>query len=317
MDNLTHTLVGAALGQAGLKRRTGLAMPALMIGANLPDLDVLGLPFGENLAWRRGWTHGPLALLILPALLAAALMAFDRWQARRGVRPPARDPVRPGQLMLISYLAALTHPLLDLMNNYGIRLLMPFSERWFYGDVLFIVDLWIILALAGGLWLSRGGRTRPAVAALLAVILYTGAMAFGGRAAEAYAARDFAKLDLGEPRQIMAGPVPITPFRRALIIRMDDGYWFGDLRWRPAPHFTLDPVFMPSHMDDPAVSAAARKDKAAADFLYWSRFPFASVQRSAGGAAVTLGDARFADAIGGRSFAVTTPLSADEAGPAP
>ena len=39
MDNLTHSLIGAALGQAGLKRKTGLAMPALIIAANLPDID--------------------------------------------------------------------------------------------------------------------------------------------------------------------------------------------------------------------------------------------------------------------------------------
>ena len=37
MDNLTHSLVGALIGQAGLKRKTGLAMPALIVGANLPD----------------------------------------------------------------------------------------------------------------------------------------------------------------------------------------------------------------------------------------------------------------------------------------
>lgn len=61
MDNLAHTLVGAALGYAGLKSRTGLGMATLMISANLPDIDVLGIPFGETLAWRRGWTHGPIS----------------------------------------------------------------------------------------------------------------------------------------------------------------------------------------------------------------------------------------------------------------
>jgi len=34
MDNLTHSLVGAVLGQAGLKRTTGLAMPALDCGGD-------------------------------------------------------------------------------------------------------------------------------------------------------------------------------------------------------------------------------------------------------------------------------------------
>ena len=43
------------MGEAGLKKKTGLGMAALIIGANLPDIDVLGLLVNENLAWRRGW----------------------------------------------------------------------------------------------------------------------------------------------------------------------------------------------------------------------------------------------------------------------
>jgi len=41
------------------------------------------------------------------------------------------------------------------MNTYGIRLLMPFDERWFYGDTLFIIDPWIWLVLAAGVLLAR------------------------------------------------------------------------------------------------------------------------------------------------------------------
>jgi len=32
------------------------------------------------------------------------------------------------------------HPTLDWLNTYGMRWLMPFSGRWFYGDAVFIVD---------------------------------------------------------------------------------------------------------------------------------------------------------------------------------
>ena len=32
---------------------------------------------------------------------------------------------------------------------------MPFSSRWFYGDTLFIVDPWVWLALALGVYFSR------------------------------------------------------------------------------------------------------------------------------------------------------------------
>ena len=40
MDNLCHALVGAALGKAGLARRTTLGMSTLVIANNLPDIDV-------------------------------------------------------------------------------------------------------------------------------------------------------------------------------------------------------------------------------------------------------------------------------------
>ena len=65
------------------------------------------------------------------------------------------------------------------MNNYGIRLLEPFSPRWFYGDTLFIIDavLWTVLPL--GIWLSRRreaagreGWQRPAQAVLAFALVY-------------------------------------------------------------------------------------------------------------------------------------------------
>ncbi|WP_427967459.1 metal-dependent hydrolase [Altererythrobacter sp.] len=52
MDNITHSLVGALIGQAGLKKKTGLAMPALVIGANLPDVDARNLPASDSLSDR-------------------------------------------------------------------------------------------------------------------------------------------------------------------------------------------------------------------------------------------------------------------------
>ena len=69
MDNLCHTLIGAALGDAGLKRRTRFGSATLMIASNLPDLDVLVFATGTpSVAFRRGWTHGILADALLPPL---------------------------------------------------------------------------------------------------------------------------------------------------------------------------------------------------------------------------------------------------------
>jgi inner membrane protein len=300
LDNLAHTLAGAALGEAGLKKTTGLGMAALLIAANLPDVDALGILFGENLAWRRGWTHGPVAMLVLPPLLVGALVLFDRWQDRRGKRPAERAPLHIGWLFALVYIGWASHPLLDLMNTYGIRLLMPFSERWFYGDTLFIIDVWLWTALALGVWLSRRRRRsgsahpgRPALASLVAIALYTTAMGASSLAAERMTREAAEARGHGPIRTVVASPVPVNPFRREVVFATDHAYGFGVLRWTPLPRLELEPGLTERNMDDPAV-AEARRVKAIADFLYWSRLPFAKVERRPDATIVTIGDARYA-----------------------
>jgi inner membrane protein len=299
VDNLAHALAGAALGRAGLKKQTGLATATLVIAANLPDVDAISGVFERSLAWRRGWTHGPIGLAVLPIVLVLAMLLFDRWQARRGTRPRARQPVRPGWLLALAYIGILSHPLLDLLNTYGVRLLMPFSERWFYGDALFIIDVWLWIALALGVYLSRRRErrgelwtARPAVAAIVAVAVYAGAMVASGVAAERYVTREIVARGM-RPVAVLASPVPINPFRRRIVFDTGAAFGFGDLRWTPAPHLTLEGDLIPTNMAHPAIAAAAARERRVSDFLYWSRFPFAEVRLGVEGAQVTIGDARY------------------------
>jgi inner membrane protein len=162
VDPVTHSLTGAALARAGLARATPLAAATLVLGANAPDIDALVYASdgaAAALACRRGLTHGPLALLLLPLLVAAVILLYDRWWRRR--RSASADAARAGPVLGLAFLGVLTHPALDWLNTYGIRLLMPFSDRWFYGDALFIIDPWVWLALAAPLLAfttSRRGR---------------------------------------------------------------------------------------------------------------------------------------------------------------
>ena len=154
MEPLAHTLAGACLAETGLKRVTPLAAGTLLIAANLPDLDGACYLHGADAAFgfRRGLTHGVAAWLILPVVLTALVLAYDRFVRRR--RHDHADPARPWPLFWLSLLGVLSHPFLDWLNSYGIRLLMPFSDRWFYGDALFIVDPWLWLLFGSAVMLA-------------------------------------------------------------------------------------------------------------------------------------------------------------------
>jgi len=302
MDNLTHSMIGAALGQAGLKRKTGLAMPALIIGANLPDLDAGCVVYGiESLAMRRGLTHGPIALAVLPLLLAGALWWFDRWQTGRGKRPDRRPAVHFGWLAALCYLGTLSHPLFDWFNSYGIRLLEPFSSRWFYGDTLFIIDIWIWIALGVSLWRSRlweragkGNWTLPAQIGLVALTLYVGANIAISRASAAAVHAFDPQIKLA-----VSNPVPFAFWRREVLWRSGDGY-YGTITCDFAACQRYPRVIRKTGMDDPRIAAWAKGDPAAEAFLFWSRMPVAEP----GQKGILLKDQRFMDSPARGNFTV-------------
>ena len=86
MDPICHTLVGAALAESGLKKRTALGTATLLIGANLPDMDMLSLLWGSETAlwFRRGVTHGLFAVALLPFALMGLMMVHTRLFRVRG-----------------------------------------------------------------------------------------------------------------------------------------------------------------------------------------------------------------------------------------
>ena len=321
MDNLTHSLTGALIGQAGLKRKTGLAMPALIIGANLPDIDAtcfLWLDGAEHLAFRRGITHGPIAWVVLPLILAGILWWFDRWQDGRRRRPDARLPVHFGWLYALSLLACLTHPALDWLNVYGIRLLEPFSSRWFYGDVLFIIDVWLWLGMGLALWLSlrreRRGKTwrAPAIAGLAVALIYIGWNWVETQGvAIAYAINDkalpAAENGIGPRPEIpadvfIAAPVPFKPRSREIIVGERNNWFFAPAGTVPGAR-NVRPITQ-NRCRWPDMESLRRTNSSLDAFLFWSRAPFA--ERAEEGS-VLIRDARFYDPRARERFTVALP----------
>ncbi len=149
MENLTHSLTGVMLSRAGLSKLCPRATLLLVICSNFPDADSLTTLLGSvaYLDYHRHLTH---ALVMVP-LMTLVPVLFVRWLERGKAFPWM-------MAMLVGMVGTLTHIGMDLWNNYGVRLLLPFSGEWFGMDAVMVVDIWILLVLGIALaapWLSR------------------------------------------------------------------------------------------------------------------------------------------------------------------
>ncbi|MDT7540999.1 MAG: inner membrane protein [Acidobacteriota bacterium] len=171
MDNLAHTLVGLVVAKAGPERASPYATTVCIIAANAPDADILATIKGRwfYLENHRGITHsivGVVALaVIIPLVFYTAEKLIARW---RNTQPR----IRLRGLMLASLVASATHPILDWTNNYGVRPFLPWSGKWYYGDLAFIVDPWLWLVVGGAAFLATATtRWRNVLWSALALIL--------------------------------------------------------------------------------------------------------------------------------------------------
>ncbi|MEX2181926.1 MAG: metal-dependent hydrolase [Gemmatimonadaceae bacterium] len=317
MDPITHTMAGAAMGRAGLDRRTPLAGVTLMLAANAPDIDIFSLWLGTyaSLAFRRGWTHGPLALVVLAVALTGLVLGWDRLVRRR--RDPSLAPVDARWTFILATAGVVSHPLLDLLNTYGIRLLMPFSGRWFYADAVFIIDPWIWLMLGAALILARRGavlRTVQRVAGLAVayVLVLLGLSAVGERMALSAAGSQ----GIGDVLEVLYQPSPTNPFAAQLIAVTADGYHVGALSWLAADRIRFEgEVIRRGDWADPRIARAVVHPDVR-NYLVWSRYPWARIETTAAGvpATVVFGDARFpsggmSGGLGGVRVSDSPPLS--------
>lgn len=104
-----------------------------MLAANAPDLDAFSFLGGAEtyIRWHRHITHSLVALPLI-ALIAVVL-----------VRLIGRKPVKWLPAWGVAMVAVASHLILDLTNIYGVRLLLPFSGRWFHWDITPVIDPWI------------------------------------------------------------------------------------------------------------------------------------------------------------------------------
>ena len=275
MDNLCHTLVGAAIGEAGLKSRTRFGNPALMIASNLPDIDVLVFATGTPaVSFRSGWTHGVLAQALLPLAFVACLLLWDRWRpstrlqsvrrARAGAAPADRlrrrsvaRPARLSEQLRRAAADAVLGPL--VLRRHPVhrrRLDVAPSGRW------------ACTSAAGADRPTAHGSPSPLAAAYIVLMLVSASVPAPNRARGVDpGARQRAE---GPDGRAAAGHAALEGRHRRCRRSLRDGHVLvaGATRASPTRHGC------PNRTDDPAVGSCARESERSEALLGWSRFPY-------------------------------------------
>ena len=149
MDSLTQATLGAAVGEAVLGEKIGNKAAALgAIIGTIPDLDVLLVPFFDEfqkISLHRGYSHSILFCLS-GAFLFAYFLGKLKWTEEISYR----------KLWLFSFLALLTHVLLDAFTTFGTQLLLPFTDWRVSFDSISIIDPIYTVPLLLGVLIRRG-----------------------------------------------------------------------------------------------------------------------------------------------------------------
>lgn len=295
MDNLTHTLTGAALAQAGVGRGTPGAALAIVLASNVPDLDLLFSLQGATsyLEHHRDLSHS----LVGAPLLALALAGGLRLVYRKS---------RFLALFAATLIGVAVHVFMDLWTSYGTRVLAPFDRTYFTWDLVFIVDPLILLLLLGTLLLTLRlpMPSRVATAGLGVLLAYV-----GGRAVlHQQALREgVARVPGGHVARAAALPTPLDPFRWRLLADAGSAYFTGEVRLT-APATAL---VRREKLPETAVVARVRETSDVAGvFLAFSTFPWLEVSETAAGTEVVFRDLRF-EAPGRESFAARVLVGPD------
>ncbi len=296
MEPVTHFLFGAAMGRAGLNRKTALATATLTLAAEAPDLDVFSRFGGSAFALNhhRGFTHSFLGVPLVAAVVVGFVYFLWRLRGRKTRNPNL--PPRWGLLFAYACLAGLSHILLDFTTSYGVRPFWPFSERWISWDIVFIVEPVLLVALILGLILPAlfslineeiGGRNKSpyaqphgrlaATLALLAVFAYWGLCDYQHR--RAIAALQSRNYQGADAVRVSAYSYMTNPFR-----------WHGVVE-TPAFFATMDVDSLAPEVDPEAqiqirykpeetpVTLAAKKTYLGRVYLSWAEYPVVETEQ--------------------------------------
>jgi inner membrane protein len=225
MDSLTQIALGAAVGTAVLGRKVG-ARAALWGAAvaTLPDLDVL-LSYGDpvrDFTFHRAESHSLFWLTAVSPLLGWILATLNR-----------RAGANFHDWWLLTWLALITHALLDAFTVYGTQLLLPFSDYPVGVGSVFIIDplytVPLLVGLIAALWLRTRDPDRALrwnAAGLALSTIYLGWTVAAQSHVQGVVHRTLAATPLAHARALVT-PTPFNSVLWRVVVMDHDGYHEG------------------------------------------------------------------------------------------
>src|SRR5579863_1779458 len=285
MEPVTHALTSIALGRAGINKVTRAATPMLVVSGLIADVDWVTRLGGAAtfLRGHRTVTHSLIGTAAIVAAVGAASWFLGRWNTKFAVG------IIPA--LGICAVGAGVHVLLDMLNGYGVKLLWPFSPKWYAWDLANSVDSWILFFLLVGLLTpelfrlvleeigsrpKRTGRQRGAIFGLVFVALVIAGRAFAHE--RAIALLDSREFRGQTPLVVAAFPRPSNPLVWSGVVETDNAVINLEVPLGPGREF--DPELADVHFK-PESSVTLQNgvaSPAAIEFLSFARFPLASIQ---------------------------------------
>ena len=225
MDTLTHALSGALLVRAvaSIRLKTpSYELPlrhqvvAGFAAAAFPDIDFF-LRLVDTLTYL-SWHQGPTHSIVMLPLWAWLLSCLFSWFSRGRYR---------WQLFYVPVcLGIAIHIVGDLITSYGLMLFAPFSTQRFFIPLVFVIDPWITLIIATGLYLSWKFPQRRvfAVCALSGLVGYLTVLLVSHGSAMKIGQSYITHSNMSADATVDVLPQPLSPFNWKIIIRQGEAY---------------------------------------------------------------------------------------------
>lgn len=295
MDLFTHTLSAFLLATfLGLQSRHGSFALATLVAASLaPDLDALPIVLGQKYFYQyhRVLFHSLSGAFLLALGFSTAVYLLT--------------PLKDYRLVLaLSLAGVLLHLGVDLLASWKIPLLSPFNPQRFSLDVVWFIDLIMILVMGAALLWARADTKNAQFIIGVALVLIFGYVAL--RFYQQRAVANFVQ------RQVMpqdsAALSGVIPSRAGLfdwhaIVRQEDSYLVYDVHFYLAPgRFrmqkgeageprVLSNLVLPlNSLPGRDIIAASREVELVRIFLERARYPLAQMKRWGSGYRVEWGD---------------------------